>query len=71
LVSLEDSTRRRAKRAAHAAVALAHGVAIAATALWRGRSALVRGAARVCFAAGLAAGMTGHVYHEYERVHGD
>jgi hypothetical protein len=52
-------------------VALAHGVAIATTAAWRGRAAVVRGAARVCFAAGLAAGMTGHVYHEYERVHGD
>jgi glycosyltransferase involved in cell wall biosynthesis len=71
MVSLEDSARRRAKRVAHAIVALAHGIAIATTAAWRGRPALVRGAARVCFAAGLAAGMTGHVYHEYERVHGD
>jgi succinoglycan biosynthesis protein ExoM len=70
MTALEGSLLRRAKRAAHALVALLHGLGVATTALRHGRSALVRGTLRACFAAGLVTGMTGHVYHEYERVHG-
>jgi succinoglycan biosynthesis protein ExoM len=70
LVGLEDSRRRRLKRTGHAAAATFHGIALLLAAPLRGRSTLVHGLQRLCFAAGLLTGLTGRPYAEYRHIHG-
>lgn len=70
LRDLEDSPGRRLKRVAAAAVHAGRGILIIISSIVRGRVALLRGAQRVAFAAGLVTGLIGRGYEEYTVVHG-
>ncbi|MGE3139695.1 MAG: glycosyltransferase family 2 protein [Thermoleophilia bacterium] len=67
---LEDSPRRRVKRAAAGVVNILLGAVSVPLGLLRGRHAAVAGLQRVWFGAGLLSGLTGHVYQEYTTIHG-
>jgi hypothetical protein len=67
---LEGSLLRRVKRVSRAVLVFCGGVMTMLMAPARGRPALLKGAQRVCFAAGLVTGMAGHIYEEYGRTHG-
>lgn len=70
LIELEPSMWRRLKRVAHAAVAASEGVLLLMLIPLCGRRAAVNGSQRICFAAGLLAGLLGIVYEEYKQTHG-
>ena len=70
LRELNDSPRRRAKRIGHAGVSVVRGVGMSVLALVRGRRALVAGLQRVCYGAGMVAGLFGVSYEEYRTHHG-
>jgi glycosyltransferase involved in cell wall biosynthesis len=70
LRSLEDSPRRRARRAGNGLAKIVQGTGIALVGVVAGRHRRVRGLQRIWFGAGLIAGLTGFVYQEYRTIHG-
>ena len=70
LRDLQDSWPRRARRVAASLRHVLGGLGRAATSIWGGRAAAVRGASQVAYGCGLATGLLGIRYDEYRTIHG-
>jgi succinoglycan biosynthesis protein ExoM len=68
LLDLEDSKRRRARRALHGVARVLLGASHAATFPLRGRRALLAGARQAALGLGMITGLFGYAYQEYRRT---